>query len=48
VLAQNSFYSVSDKRLHFGLGAEKTAALEVRWPLAGWTASIAWRPASWL
>jgi len=32
VLAQSSFLSVSDRRLHFGLGAETSAALEVRWP----------------
>ena len=32
VLAQSSFYSASDKRLHFGLGAETGAILEVRWP----------------
>ncbi|MCW5982962.1 MAG: CRTAC1 family protein [Bryobacteraceae bacterium] len=33
VLAQSSFYSSSDKRLHFGLGGETSARLEVRWPL---------------
>jgi hypothetical protein len=32
VLAQASFYSVNDRRLHFGLGAAKTADLEIRWP----------------
>jgi hypothetical protein len=32
VLAQSSFYSVNDRRLHFGLGAAKAADLEVRWP----------------
>jgi hypothetical protein len=32
VLSQSSFYSSNDSRLHFGLGAETTAALEVRWP----------------
>jgi hypothetical protein len=32
VVAQSSFYSVNDRRLHFGLGAEKSADLEVRWP----------------
>jgi len=31
VLAQSSFYSVSDRRLHFGLGAESVAYLTVRW-----------------
>ena len=35
VLSQTSFYSVNDFRLHFGLGAEKTAALEIRWPNGG-------------
>jgi hypothetical protein len=24
--------SSSDKRLHFGLGSEKTASVEIRWP----------------
>src|ERR1035438_1978456 len=32
VLGQSSFLSVNDKRLHFGLGQEKTAGIEVRWP----------------
>jgi hypothetical protein len=32
VLAQESYLSVSDRRLHFGLGSAKTADLEVRWP----------------
>lgn len=32
VLSQSSFYSVSDNRLHFGLGGEKSVELEVRWP----------------
>ena len=32
VLSQSSFYSANDPRLHFGLGAAKTANLEVRWP----------------
>jgi len=31
VLAQSSYYSVNDRRLHFGLGAEKSAHLTVRW-----------------
>ncbi len=30
--AQSSFYSVNDPRLHFGLGDETSATLEVRWP----------------
>jgi enediyne biosynthesis protein E4 len=32
VMSQSSFYSANDLRLHFGLGAAKTADLEVRWP----------------
>jgi hypothetical protein len=32
VLAQSSYLSVSDRRLHFGLGPETQAGLEVRWP----------------
>ncbi|MEP6540238.1 MAG: CRTAC1 family protein [Bryobacteraceae bacterium] len=32
VLAQSSFYSASDPRLHFGLGSATTADLEIRWP----------------
>ena len=32
VLSQSSFFSVSDNRLHFGLGDEKVADVEVRWP----------------
>jgi hypothetical protein len=32
VLAQASFLSVNDRRLHFGLGSETSAGLEVRWP----------------
>ena len=32
VLSQSSFYSVNDSRLHFGLGAETTANVEIRWP----------------
>jgi hypothetical protein len=31
VLAQSSFFSVNDPRLHFGLGAETTADLTIRW-----------------
>jgi enediyne biosynthesis protein E4 len=33
LLGQSSYLSVNDKRLHFGLGAAKTADIEVRWPL---------------
>jgi enediyne biosynthesis protein E4 len=32
VLAQSSYLSVNDRRLHFGLGAEKSADLEILWP----------------
>jgi hypothetical protein len=32
VLSQSSFYSVNDSRLHFGLGSETTANVEIRWP----------------
>ena len=32
VLAQSSYLSVNDRRLHFGLGAETQASLEIRWP----------------
>ncbi len=32
VLAQSSFYSCNDPRLHFGLGAIDTVDLEIRWP----------------
>jgi hypothetical protein len=31
VLAQSSFYSSDDRRLHFGLGKEREADLTVRW-----------------
>jgi hypothetical protein len=32
VLAQSSYLSVNDRRLHFGLGAQAIANVEVRWP----------------
>jgi enediyne biosynthesis protein E4 len=32
VVSQSSFYSSNDPRLHFGLGASKTADIEVHWP----------------
>lgn len=35
VLSQASYYSVNDFRLHFGLGQETHADLEVRWPNGG-------------
>jgi hypothetical protein len=31
VLAQSSFYSSNDPRLHFGLGAETSVDLTIRW-----------------
>ena len=35
VLAQSSYLSVNDPRLHFGLGANKSLDLEIRWPAGG-------------
>jgi hypothetical protein len=35
VLAQSSYLSVNDRRLHFGLGAATSANLEIRWPNGG-------------
>ena len=35
VNAQSSFYSVHDRRLHFGLGAASAADLEIRWTNGG-------------
>ena len=32
LMSQSSFFSANDFRLHFGLGAETRADLEVRWP----------------
>jgi hypothetical protein len=32
VMAQSSFYSCNDPRLHFGLGRSTAASLEIRWP----------------
>jgi hypothetical protein len=32
LMSQSSFYSSNDPRLHFGLGAETSADIEVRWP----------------
>jgi hypothetical protein len=32
VVAQSSYLSVNDRRLHFGLGDATTASLEIRWP----------------
>jgi enediyne biosynthesis protein E4 len=39
VTAQSSFYSASDRRLHFGLGSATFADLTVRWP-GGATESV--------
>jgi hypothetical protein len=36
VLGQSSYLSVSDRRLHFGLGSAETADLEIRWPNGQW------------
>ncbi len=33
ILAQSSYLSVNDKRLHFGLGAVESVDVEIRWPL---------------
>jgi hypothetical protein len=35
VLSQSSFYSTSDRRLHFGVGTARKIDLEVRWPSGG-------------
>jgi enediyne biosynthesis protein E4 len=35
VTSQSSFYSANDMRLHFGLGAETAADVEVHWPNGG-------------
>jgi enediyne biosynthesis protein E4 len=35
VLSQSSFYSVSDLRLHFGLGSAVSVDLEITWPNGG-------------
>ena len=32
VLSQSSYLSVNDRRLHFGLGAVRTADVDIRWP----------------
>ena len=32
VLSQSSYYSANDPRLHFGLGVEKAADIEIYWP----------------
>jgi hypothetical protein len=35
VLAQSSYLSVNDRRLHFGLGSANSANVEIRWPNGG-------------
>ncbi len=35
VTAQSSFYSVNDRRLHFGLGSSKVVDLEIHWTNGG-------------
>ena len=35
VTAQSSFYSVNDRRLHFGLGDSKVVDLEIHWTNGG-------------
>ncbi len=35
VLAQTSYLSVNDRRLHFGLGRATTVGIDVRWPSGG-------------
>jgi enediyne biosynthesis protein E4 len=35
VMAQSSYMSCDDPRLHFGLGTETRATLEIRWPNGG-------------
>jgi enediyne biosynthesis protein E4 len=32
VVSQSSYYSCNDPRLHFGLGAARSADIEVYWP----------------
>src|SRR6185312_5892168 len=32
VMAQSSYLSANDRRLHFGLGSEKTASIDITWP----------------
>ena len=35
VMSQSSYVSANDPRLHFGLGGEKSADIEISWPLGG-------------
>ena len=32
VMSQSSYYSCNDPRLHFGIGEETSASLQIRWP----------------
>jgi hypothetical protein len=36
VQSQSSFLSSNDPRLHFGLGAAKSAEVKIRWPNGEW------------
>jgi hypothetical protein len=47
VTAQSSFYSVDDRRLHFGLGDAEAADLTIRWP-NGRSETVAGAPANHL
>jgi hypothetical protein len=47
VTAQSSFYSVNDRRLHFGLGEAPAADLTIRWP-NGRTENVSGAPAGHL
>jgi enediyne biosynthesis protein E4 len=47
VMAQSSFYSASDRRLHFGLGEATAAELTIRWP-SGATEKVPGVPADQL
>jgi hypothetical protein len=35
LMSQSSYLSSNDPRLHFGLGSERNADIEIRWPLGG-------------
>jgi hypothetical protein len=41
VLSQSSYLSANDRRLHFGLGPETRANLEIRWPNGGKISGVA-------
>jgi enediyne biosynthesis protein E4 len=44
LLSQSSYYSANDSRLHFGLGSENAAEIEIRWP-SGLTEKLTGIPA---